>query len=614
MTMKPFARLKLSFFLIAFFFCAFCSAQTILNRPIPSFEINRQRLDNVLEILSNKGNFYFSYNSNIINKDSLITFSASNRTVKQILDALFQHHYEFTESGNYIIIRRAPIKLTVVTNKAITEDKVYVVSGYILDEQSGMQIHNASIYEKKLLVSALTNEEGYFKIRLKSKSKTAALSVSKEFYEDTTVVIEPRYNQQITITIVPIETSVGMITISPDDYFVPDSLKVRVIKDSLITEYTYVKVDSGKVEKTGMARFLLSSRQRIQTINLRKFFTERPFQLSLTPGLGTQGKLSPQVINNFSLNVFGGYNGGINGIEIGGLFNIDKKDVRYFQVGGLFNIVGGYMKGMQVAGITNTVLDTVSGFQAAGVNNMVKGKFSGIQVGGVYNHVSDSVKGLQVAGVGNFAKNKVRGVQIAGVANISNREIKGAQIAGLVNYAKRLKGLQIGVINIADSSDGYSIGLINIVLNGYHKLAFSSNEMIDANVAFKTGNAKLYSILMGGSSIDRDRKMFAFGYGLGSDFSLGRHFSVNPEISAQHLYLGSWDHLNLLNRAQLNFTLKFGKYVSIFGGPVFSVYYTHQTDVVSGYKSPAPPAGYRTYDFSDRVKGWIGWNAGISFF
>ena len=31
-----------------------------------SLEVNNQRLDNVLEILSNKGDFYFSYNSSII--------------------------------------------------------------------------------------------------------------------------------------------------------------------------------------------------------------------------------------------------------------------------------------------------------------------------------------------------------------------------------------------------------------------------------------------------------------------------------------------------------------------------------------------------------------------
>ena len=38
-----------------------CVGQDLLSKNI-SLDVNRQRLDNVLEILSNKGDFYFSYN------------------------------------------------------------------------------------------------------------------------------------------------------------------------------------------------------------------------------------------------------------------------------------------------------------------------------------------------------------------------------------------------------------------------------------------------------------------------------------------------------------------------------------------------------------------------
>ena len=103
-----------------------CS-QNLLNRNL-SLDVNRQRLDNVLEILSNKGNFYFSYNSNIIKKDSLVNLSANNKPVRQILKQLLPDHYEFVESGNYIIIRKAPIRITLVTKKAVADDKHYTVS------------------------------------------------------------------------------------------------------------------------------------------------------------------------------------------------------------------------------------------------------------------------------------------------------------------------------------------------------------------------------------------------------------------------------------------------------------------------------------------------------
>jgi hypothetical protein len=324
--------------------------------------------------------------------------------------------------------------------------------------------------------------------------------------------------------------------------------------------------------------------------------------------------MSSQVINNVSFNILGGYNGGVNGFELGGLFNIDKKSVQYLQVGGLFNIVGGHMKGVQIAGINNTVLDTVQGLQIGGVSNLVRGKFNGFQLGGVYNHVSDSVKGLQLAGVGNFAKNKVSGSQIAGVLNISNREMNGVQISGVINYAKKLKGVQIGLINIADSSEGYSIGLVNIVLKGYHKLSVSSDEVLNLNAAFKTGNAKLYSILKAGMNVSDSQKVYAFGYGIGTVLRAGKTFSISPEVTAQQLHLGAWTDVNILSKAQLNLNVRLGKYVSLFAAPVFNVYYSKQQTVPKGYRSVIPPAGYNTYDLGGQVKGWIGWNAGITLF
>ncbi len=365
-----------------------------------------------------------------------------------------------------------------------------------------------------------------------------------------------------------------------------------------------------------MGRFLLSTKQKVQSLNLKNYFETRPFQVSLVPGLGSHGKMSGQVVNAFSLNVFGGYTAGTSGAEIGGLFNIDKQEVKYFQAAGIFNVVGGQVKGVQLAGITNTVLDSVEGFQAAGINNHVQGKFAGFQLSGIYNHVTDSVKGMQLAGIGNFAKRKVGGVQLAGVMNFSNKETNGVQIAGVVNYSKRLRGLQIGVINIADTSDGYSIGLINIIIKGYHKLSFSTNEITNVNAAFKTGNSKLYSILLAGVNAGPTDRVYSFGFGMGTEMNLNkkRTLSLNPELTSQYLYLGSWDYMNILNKLHLNLNVKLGKYVSLFAGPSYAVFVSDQETKIPDYRFPIPPSGYKTHSYANTVTGWFGWNAGINFF
>ena len=589
-------------------------AQNLLDKNI-SLEVNQQRLDHVLEIMSNKGNFFFSYNSSIIQSDTLVTLKIFNRPVREALSQLFGAGYEFRESGNYIILRRAPIKLRLITDQAVSDDKFYSVSGYVIDDQTGEKVKDASIYEKTRLAYASTNDNGYFKIRLKSRYKTAALTVSKQFYEDTTVVIEPRYNQSVNITIVPSDISEHTVTIRPQNYEAPESIQLQVqIDDSTHWLYTYVKKDSVLVERTALGRWLVSSKQKIQSINLSKFFTVRPIQGSIVPGLSTNGKLNSQVINNVSLNMFGGYSGGVDGFEMGGLFNIDKKDVQYVQLAGLFNSVGGSVRGIQLGGLSNTVLDSLKGAQLAGITNYVRKDFIGWQVGGIYNHVGESMKGWQVAGITNFTNHKTEGVQIAGVANISSRQVNGVQIAGIFNYTRRLKGVQLGLINVTDSSTGYSIGLINIVLKGYHKLSLSSNEVLNVNAAFKTGSSKLYSILLAGANVDTNKKAYGFGYGFGSELSLGKRFSINPEITSQYLYLGTWDYLNLLNRASLLFTVKFGRFFSLYAGPSYSVFISDQKSAVPGYKFNIPFDTFHKNEFSERVTGWIGWTAGINLF
>lgn len=354
--------------------------------------------------------------------------------------------------------------------------------------------------------------------------------------------------------------------------------------------------------------------------------------------------MSSQVVNKVSLNVLGGYTAGTDGFEIAGLFNITKGDVKKFQAAGLFNGVGGSVGGIQLAGLFNDVRFDLQGFQAAGLVNRVKESSDGFQVAGLANIVSQEVKGtqaaglanislhnfsgVQIAGLTNFSRKKTRGTQIAGLGNISieetdglqiaglgnytSKSLNGMQISGLFNYAKEMNGVQIGLINISDNSTGYSIGLINYVKHGYRKISISSNETINTNVAFKMGNAKLYNILFVGENFSDTERIETAGFGFGHDFIFNNKLSVAGEYSSQYLYLGNWDYANFLNRFQANLQYRFMKGVTLFCGPVYSVYTSEAPTGSSGkgYKQQVAPAGH--HKFTSDIKGWFGWNAGIT--
>lgn len=570
------------------FFPGETPAQGLLNKTV-SVQASRKPLKTVLLSISQQGKFYFSYNSNIINEDSLVSISASNKTVKEVLGMLLDETITYKEKDKYIILQR---------------EQYWYVSGYIFDEMTNEGIGYASVYEKQQLVASMTNDQGYFLLRVKDRSQPAVINVSKAWYADTAITVKPGQGQAITLKIKPKDIQLDSVVVTP------------------------------QVEKNWLGKFFLSSKQRMQSMNLDldKFFVDKPYQASVIPGVSTHGKVGSQVINKFSFNLLGGYTAGVNGFELAGLFNIVKKDMRYAQVAGLFNIIGGDVDGAQIGGLYNQALGSVDGVQIAGLSSFVKKEVSGTQISGLYSHTSesldgvqisglvsftnDTMDGLQIGGLANIAGKRGNGTQIAGLANITGKEFNGAQIAGLLNYAKKLDGVQIGFINIADTSTGYSIGFLNLVWKGYHKLSLSTNEVLHFNVAFKAGNKRLYSILFGGLNLDADKKAFSYGYGVGTEAAISKRFSINPEATAQYLYLGDWEHLNLLSKLTLNLDIKLTRSLSVYGGPSFNVYYSNSGSVVNeGYAHAVPGSLYNVHQFNgDLVTGWIGWNAGINIF
>ncbi len=588
------------------FSCRHSQAQSLLYRRI-SVQAHHLRLENVLDRIGQKCGFSFSYNSNIIPRDSLVNISVTNEPIKDVLDLLFGNRFEYKEAAGYIILRYAPLRLSLITDKVEGSRGVYRISGFVVDDRTGEKITRASVYEKKLLRSALTDANGSFELKINTRNHSIALTVSKELYRDTTVLILPSVN-------VRLDGSAG------DE-----------------SDYTS-EAGSSVAERTAIGRLLVSYRQKIQELNVPGFIAESPVQASITPGLSSHGMLSGQVINNLSLNILGGYTAGVEGVEAGGLFNINKKYTKGVQAAGLFNLVGMSVTGVQAAGVYNGVLDSVkgiqagglanfvikdfSGIQAGGIGNFVRGGFSGVQAAGLLNFVLGTVQGVQTGGLINISGNNVGGIQVAGLMNAAGRNMDGMQVsallniagsgmrgvqAGVVNFARKQMGFQFGLVNVADTSAGVSIGLINIVRkNGVHSLSVSSNEIMDWNLVIKTGTPKFYTIIQGARNLG--------GIGFGREYTLSDRLSLNPEILGFYLYQGSWDYTNSIGRINLILAGRINKFISVFAGPSFNVLYSDQDKTFEGYELVTDRIKMSGISGNEKFHRWIGWNAGITLF
>lgn len=378
-----------------------------------------------------------------------------------------------------------------------------------------------------------------------------------------------------------------------------------------------------------------------------------PVQVSILPGMGTNGMEAGNYTNNVSFNIIAGYNGGVEGLELGGFSNTIKKDVLGLQFAGFSNQVMGQVTGIQgagfsnfnkkggnavqMAGFVNTNLGATNGIQGAGFSNLVKGEFNGLQMSGFSNVVTGNalgiqgsgfsnvvtgdLQGLQVSGFSNVVTDSLVGIQGTGFVNISKSYIQGLQVAGFVNASKeldgyqfsgfanatgKLNGMQVGFINIADTVErGAPIGFLSIVKKGYHKVELSANETMNANLTFKTGVKGFYNILNAGiRPLPNNKLVWSYGYGIGSMAQMSDKWAFNTDLIFNHVNYDNEfdiDDLSLLINWQIEANYSIMDHLTVFGGVSVNAFYSSRFDYDKGdFDLSAVP--YSLYEFDD---GWI---------
>lgn len=328
-----------------------------------------------------------------------------------------------------------------------------------------------------------------------------------------------------------------------------------------------------------------------------------PAQATFFYPLGTNGIGAPRITNQFSLNMIYGNNGGVNGLEIGGIINIDHLSVH----------------GVQIAGICNTVYGNTSGFQAAGITNICRGNTETVQMAGLANYVEGSSTGFQAAGIINITSQPSKTFQLAGLTNISTKGHEGVQIAGILNYARKQRGMQIAMINMSDSlENGIPIGLISYVNHGYHTFEIAANETLFMNLLYKTGVNQFYNIVGIGYRPGGDNQGWGLTYGIGTLKPLSQNSALNFDLTATHLNEGTeWTkNLNLLTTFKINFSMKLVKGIHIFAGPAVNLAFSKMKDEEGKLTGSAliPEKGFYQGDINHtRINGFLGLNAGIRF-
>ena len=624
---------------------------------IVSVNIYNEPAKGMLDLIGKQTNVVFSYSPKVLENRPPITLDAEKQPIRLVLYTAFGETVKIKSRGKYIILTDNRDEL-----KQPFGDKPQVIEGYITNPKTGEAVSNATVYDQKLLLSAVTDEYGYFKVEVPYGELSKQLQVKKQGFADTTIV--PTSNSSFVLLKLPATAL--------------DHLKDISKKGETFITKTFPK-------------WLLSDRQKTNSLNVGDTIY-RNWQVSLLPYIGTNRQLSGNVVNKYSYNIFAGYSMGVRVMEVSSGVNILRGDARYFMAGGA-NYVGGHMKGVQLANVFNRT-QSVNGVQAAGLFNYVAGNVQGVQLAGVFNHTVQTLTGTQVsgvlnkadtaigtqvsgvlcrarflngtqasgvaniakgtakpgqvAGVVNYIDGSISGVQLAGVANtakqvvgmqasgVANRAetIRGAQLSGIYNQAdtvigiqssgiinrtKVLKGAQFGLVNLTDSGDGVAFGLFCYNKKGIHQLEVAADELFYTNITFRTGSRRFHNLLTVGVRPDNlgSHTLWTYGYGFGTSLSLYKGMMLDADLYSNNVIAGgNASDENQLYRIYLGFDKRIGRKTSLAFGITTNLFTYKDTPLNNG-KMLSDAVPYTLWnkmgDDGRTFCGWIGGRVALRF-
>ncbi|MES2779707.1 MAG: hypothetical protein V4651_07380 [Bacteroidota bacterium] len=442
------------FLIILFFILPVVPLHAKNNTPalerIVTIDISNETISNVLSVVAAQTQVKFSYNPSAVPVYQKASVRCVKKPIRAVLALLFKDAVICKQKGDFIILTPKP----VVQTKA---QKHVTISGYVYTA-GGDKLTTATIVSEETHLAAVTNQYGYFTLNVSPEQLPLDVKIVKENYPDTTIHLT-KENTLVDVSL-------------PADSLQSDTSLFR--KHLLQTQKFF-------------GQLFVNDETQSTMRNLKDtLFTH--VQFSLIPYVSTNKLLAGNTINDISINLLAGYSQGTRIAEVGGLFNINRGDVKSFQAAGLCNMVNGNTCGGQFAGIANLNAGSGKGIRAAGLVN-IGHHMDGVQLAGLFN-INANFK-ASIHSLRNITNDTVTGIQAAGLANMNSGLAEGIRLGGLYNAGYNMSGMQAA--GLFNTNVGYFHG---VQLAGLFNATYDTSSGVQLAGLFNANahNAKHISI------------------------------------------------------------------------------------------------------------------------
>ena len=156
--------IKTTLLFVLFGLTTFTFGQDLLQTKI-NFNVSEVSVDSAIDQLATQTGLDIAYSQYFFKNSIPISLDLKDQTVRQVLnEILAKTNVEFKMLGENRVLL------------FIDKSNYIIFSGYVEDEETGERLVGARVYSSELIIGTITNEYGYFSIKIPGKNIEMAIS------------------------------------------------------------------------------------------------------------------------------------------------------------------------------------------------------------------------------------------------------------------------------------------------------------------------------------------------------------------------------------------------------------------------------------------------------
>lgn len=214
--MKPtYGILLIVFLLLCRNACGQKENSSVMDKKI-SIEVKNESIASILEKITTQAQVFFSYDAALVEADRKINLSVTDKTIKEILDLLFDLTFEYKVLEEQVIITRPeaqPVKKKEIDSDNV-RPKIISFKGRVIDREEKDVLPYTSISILQSNIGTISNNDGDFELKIPEEMKQDTVIFSCLGYRQYRQPINEITNELFTIYLQPTSVQLKEIKIT----------------------------------------------------------------------------------------------------------------------------------------------------------------------------------------------------------------------------------------------------------------------------------------------------------------------------------------------------------------------------------------------------------------